>query len=103
MLLRYCVDGLFGVLDLAHGNLHPDVFQDVGELADALDAAITLNQPYSPTSMMSCPMMAPSSFAFSVIAWMSSTPTQASQWGGTWGFGLVNIPPPVPSPTLIMV
>src|SRR5207244_6226447 len=64
---------------------------------------ITLIQPASATSVLSIMTFAPSSFALRVKAATSSTPTYACQRGGDPGDWAVIIPPPVPSPTSIIV
>ena len=63
-----------------------------------------LIHPNSPTSVLSITTLPPSSRAFRVELATSATPTYANQKGGApASILLLNIPPPVPSPTLIIV
>src|SRR5262249_9134260 len=66
-------------------------------------SASTLNQPNSGISVTSFITLAPRDFAFLVEAWISSTSTYASQNEGAPGMGFFIMPPPVPSPTRIIV
>ena len=63
-----------------------------------------LIHPKSPTSVLSNTTFAPSSLALPVELATSSTPTYASHCGGDPASAMLfSIPPPVPSPTPIMV
>src|SRR3954465_9871919 len=66
-------------------------------------SVIMLSQPMSATGVTSFITLAPSDLAFLVEASMSSTKTYESQNDGAPGIGFFIMPPPVPSPTPIMV
>src|SRR5450631_993281 len=71
--------------------------------AAPVGSIITLNHPTVGISVTSFITVAPSDLAFAVATLMSSTMTYANQAEGAPGTGCFIIPPPVPSPTLIMV
>src|ERR1700730_12904188 len=60
-------------------------------------------EPASITSVTSLQTVAPSDFALAVAVATSSTSTYGSQAVGTPGAGVFIMPPPVPSPTRIIV
>src|SRR4029077_12488225 len=66
-------------------------------------STIMLNQPAPGISVTSLITTAPSDLAFSVAAAISSTSTYASHADNAPGTGCCMIPPPVPSPTWIIV
>src|SRR5436853_66546 len=66
-------------------------------------SVMMLSHPMSATGVTSFMTLAPSDLAFLVEASMSSTKTYESQNDGAPGMGFFIMPPPVPSPTPIMV